>query len=65
MKAEALEKSKCKTKTDEGADITSDPSSVSVDASKDGDALIHAEENGASTSDQVYVSLLDPLRYVH
>ncbi|KAL1199844.1 Clustered mitochondria protein [Cardamine amara subsp. amara] len=50
--AEALEKSKCKTKTDEGADIISDPSSVSVDASKDGDALTHAEENGASTSDQ-------------
>ncbi|VVB05448.1 unnamed protein product [Arabis nemorensis] len=44
--------SKLKTKTDEGADIVSDPSDVSVDTSKVGDALIHAEENGASTSDK-------------
>lgn len=61
MKAE----SKIKTKTDEGADIVSDPSNVSIDTSKVGDALIHAEENGASTSDKVYVSLLGPVRCVH
>lgn len=50
MKVESLEKSKCKIKTNEGADIVSDPSNVSVDTSKVGE-----EENGASTSDHVYV----------
>lgn len=60
-----MEKSKSKTKTDERVDIVSDPSNVSVENSKDGDALINGEENGASTSDQVYYSLHDPVRCVH
>lgn len=60
MKAESLEKSKCKTKTDEGTDIVLDSSNVSADTSKVGDALIDGGENGASTSEQVFVSLLDP-----
>ncbi|KAF8099761.1 hypothetical protein N665_0237s0016 [Sinapis alba] len=42
---------KCKTKTDEGTDIVSDPADVSVDTSKPGDDLSHGEENGASTSE--------------
>lgn len=62
MKAESLEKSKLKSKADEGAD---DSSNVSADTSKVGDALIGGEENGASNSDQVYVSLFDPDRYVY
>lgn len=54
-----MEKSKSKTKTDEGTDIVSDPSDVGVDASKIGeDEVINGEENGAPTSDQVRVSLL-------
>uniref|UniRef100_A0A1J3FQ72 Clustered mitochondria protein homolog n=1 Tax=Noccaea caerulescens TaxID=107243 RepID=A0A1J3FQ72_NOCCA len=48
--AETVEKSKSKTKTDEGTDIVSDPSDV---ASKIGeDEVINGEENGAPTSDQ-------------
>ncbi|KAG2325857.1 hypothetical protein Bca52824_008585 [Brassica carinata] len=43
--AEALEKSKCNTKTNEGTDIVSD---VSADTSKNGDESINGEENGAS-----------------
>lgn len=58
MKAEALEKLKCKTKTDEGTDTVSDPSDVSVDTSKTGDELIQGEENGASAS-EVCASLLE------
>lgn len=58
MKAEALEKSKCNTKTDEATDIVSDLSDVSVATSKTGDELIHGEENGASTT-EVCASLLD------
>ncbi|ESQ45291.1 hypothetical protein EUTSA_v10010065mg [Eutrema salsugineum] len=49
---QAVEKSKSKSKTDEGADSVSDPSDVSVDTSKAGDELIHGEENGASTSEK-------------
>ena len=51
MKAEALEKSKCNTKTDEGTDIVPDPSDVSVDTSKTDDELSHGEEIGSSTSE--------------
>ncbi|KAF3581857.1 hypothetical protein DY000_02032931 [Brassica cretica] len=49
--AEALEKSKCNTKTDEGTDIVSEPSVASADTSKTGDESIHGEENGALTSE--------------
>lgn len=51
MKAEALEKSKCNTKTDEGTDIVSEPSDASADTSKTGVESIHGEENGALTSE--------------
>lgn len=60
MKAEALEKSKCNTKTAEATDIVSDPSDVSVATSKTGDELIHGDENGASTT-EVFASLLECL----
>jgi protein TIF31 len=51
--AESLEKSKFKTKADEGGD---DSSNVSADTSKVGDALIDGEANGASNSDQKSIS---------
>ncbi|CAG7905893.1 unnamed protein product [Brassica rapa] len=50
--AEALEKSKCNTKTDEGTDIVSEPSDASADTSKTGVESIHGEENGALTSEK-------------